>query len=198
MKGLKGNTSLTSLNVVGNSFYDEGAKYVMEGLKGNSSLTSLNVAGNCIGVEGSQYIMEGLKGNSSLISLNVVGNSIGVEGSKYIMEGLKGNSSLTSLDVGYSRIGDKGSKYIMEGLKGNSSLLNIHGIHINPSKKLTSLLQRNQKARELVRRSALCLCWIRNRHQYECGLLGLVPKELVKYISQLIWKSRGQWCWIKK
>ena len=75
------------------------------------------------------------------------------------MEGLKENKTLTSLNLRNNSIGDEGSKYIIEGLKENGCLLEIIGL--KSSNELKLLLERNKKARELAKKSAMFLCCAR-------------------------------------
>ena len=70
-------------------------------LKVNTSLTSLNLDGNSIGDEGANSLSEALRVNTSLTSLDLRDNSIGDEGAHSLSEALRVNTSLTSLDLGF-------------------------------------------------------------------------------------------------
>ena len=52
MEGLRGNTTLTSLELSRIDIGDAGATQVAEGLRGNTTLTSLDLSGNHIGDAG--------------------------------------------------------------------------------------------------------------------------------------------------
>jgi Ran GTPase-activating protein (RanGAP) involved in mRNA processing and transport len=191
---LKTNSCLTSLNLEWNNIGDEGVLCIGEALESNSCLTSLNLKCNKIGYEGARSIGEALKTNSCLTSLNLEYNKIGDEGAKCIGETLKTNSCLTSLLLKCNKIGDKGAKCIEEALKVNASLtiLDLDETVVY----MESLLVRNRLARDAVKRAVWCLIGIRLHRRGECGLLGYVPKELVLFIAQTLWATRGQLVWL--
>ncbi|KAG0041328.1 hypothetical protein BGZ89_007519, partial [Linnemannia elongata] len=69
-KALKTNSTLTTLDLQGNSIGDDGAKALAEALKTNSTLTTLNLYNNSIGDDGAKALAEALKTNSTLTTLN--------------------------------------------------------------------------------------------------------------------------------
>ncbi|KAF9342284.1 hypothetical protein BGX26_007871, partial [Mortierella sp. AD094] len=81
-----------------------------ETLKTNSTLTTLNLGGNSIGPNGAKALSEALKTNSTLTTLNLGGNLIEPNGAKALSEALKTNSTLTTLDLRYNLIGPDGAK----------------------------------------------------------------------------------------
>jgi len=84
---------------------DEGTKGLREGLIMNSTLTVLNLGGNSIGFDGTMTVGEVLKKNSSLTSIDLSHNTIRIEGALIIQGALRSNSTLTELKVAqYLRI----------------------------------------------------------------------------------------------
>jgi hypothetical protein len=57
------------------------------------------------------------------------------------------------------------------------------------------MLLRNRVARDVARRTALCLICIRKFRPREAGLLGLVPKELVTMIAKDVFDSYADPKW---
>ena len=122
---LKSNTSLTSLDLGGNSIRDERTKSLSEALRVNVPLTSLDLRWNSIGAEGAHSLSEALKVNISLTSLDLARNSISDEGAHSLSEALRVNTSLTSLDLGGNTIRDEGANSLSEALRVNSSLTSL-------------------------------------------------------------------------
>ena len=120
------NTSLTSLDLSGNSIDDGGASSLTEALRVNTSLTSLGLDGNSIGDEGASSLSEALRVNTSLTSLHLCDNSIGDEGASSLSEALRVNTSLTSLDLCWNSIGDEGASSLSEALRVNTSLTSLN------------------------------------------------------------------------
>merc|ERR1712224_276524 len=92
---------------MGNELGPEGGAALAEGLKGNSTLQSLDLASNNLGAEGGAALAAGIKGNSALRRLELADNNIcghwdrgkfvvTTEGIIALCEGLKG-SAVTSL-----------------------------------------------------------------------------------------------------
>ena len=100
---LKGNDTLTSLNLHDNDIGDEGAKALATAMKENENikLTSLNLRANNIGDEGARAIATAMKENEKikLTRLNLGLNAIGDEGAKALAMALLENDTLTFLDL---------------------------------------------------------------------------------------------------
>jgi NLR family CARD domain-containing protein 3 len=60
-----------------------------DALKGNSSLTSLDMGGNNIGPEGITVVLNALRGNDTLETLELSYNPIGDKGAKALSDVLK-------------------------------------------------------------------------------------------------------------
>ena len=121
-QALRVNTSLSSLDLHGNSISDEGANLLAQALRVNTSLSSLDLSRNSIGNEGANSLAQALRVNTSLSSLDLSGNSIGNEGANSLAQALRLNTSLSSLDLHLSSIGDEGANSLAEALRVNTSL----------------------------------------------------------------------------
>ena len=122
---LKTNSTLTWLNLSVNSIGDGGCAAMAEVLKTNSTLTELDLSVNSIGDEGCAAMTEVLKTNSTLTELDLAGNSIGDRGCAAMAQALKTNSTLTKLDLSVNSIGDGGCAAMAEALKTNSTLTEL-------------------------------------------------------------------------
>ena len=119
-------TSLTHLELTGNSIGDAFAASLSQALTANSSLTNLNLVGNSIGAVGAASLSQALTANSSLTILNLSGNSIGDDGAASLSQALTAKSSLTNLDLSYNSIGAVGAASLSQALTANSSLTNLN------------------------------------------------------------------------
>ena len=100
---------------IGLSAIDQDLEHLAKALKVNTSLTKLNLFGNSIGDEGAMHLTNALKVNTSLTKLNLNANSIGAEGAKHLAEAHKLNTSLTTLGLSSNDIGDEGAEASREG-----------------------------------------------------------------------------------
>ncbi|KAF9312585.1 hypothetical protein BG006_004327, partial [Podila minutissima] len=121
-EALKTNSTLTILDLSGNSIEEDGAQVLAEALKTNSILTNLNLTGNGIGADGAQVLAKALKTSSTLTTLNLDKNSIGGTGAQVLAEALKTNSALTTLYLNSNSIGDNGAQALAEAFQTNSTL----------------------------------------------------------------------------
>ena len=124
-KALTANSSLTDLDLSYNSIGDDGAASLSEALTANSSLTDLNLSGNSIGAVGAASLSQALTANSSLTNLNLSRNFIGDDGVLSLSQALTANSSLTNLDLRLNGIGAVGAASLLQALTANSSLTNL-------------------------------------------------------------------------
>ncbi|KAL0239348.1 hypothetical protein GEMRC1_009456 [Eukaryota sp. GEM-RC1] len=122
---LKVNSTVTNVNLKGNSIEAEGAKSLAEALKVNMAVTSIDLSWNFIGVEGARAVAEILKVNTTVSSFKLSGNSIGYEGAGALAEALIVNSTITSIDLSANSIGDGGAGALAEALKVNTTITNI-------------------------------------------------------------------------
>ena len=129
------NSSLTNLNLGWNYISDSGAASLSQALAVNSSLTNLNLSWNSIGDSGAASLSQALEVNSSLTKLDLSGNNIGDSGAASLSQALEVNSSLTKLDLSGNSISDSGAASLSQALEVNSSLTNLDLMHndIGPS-----------------------------------------------------------------
>ena len=71
VEGLKVNTTLTSLGLIGNEIIDEGTRALAEALKINTTLTELKLDDNQITAVGASALSEALKVNTALTNLDL-------------------------------------------------------------------------------------------------------------------------------
>lgn len=97
---------------------------LMEVLKGNSSLTKLDISDVHMGSEQAEALAKILQDNTTLKSLKP-GYSVGAEGGKALAGALRKNTTLTHLDMHRREIGYEGGIAFGEALKNNSTLKNL-------------------------------------------------------------------------
>ena len=152
-KALSVNSSLTHLDLMGNSIGDSGAASLSQALAVNSSLTNLNLGWNSIGDSGAASLSQALAVNSSLTNLNLKFNSIGYSGSVSFSQALAVNSSLTNLYLSWNSIGDSGAASLSQALEVNSSLtkLDLSGdsIGVSGAASLSQALEVNSSLTNL-------------------------------------------------
>ncbi|CAO3566686.1 unnamed protein product [Mortierella alpina] len=98
-KSIKNNSTLTALQLVGNSIGGNEARALSEALKTNSTLTTLDLTGNSIRDDGASALSQALKANTTLSTLVLAGNSIRDDGARALSKALKINSTLRTLDL---------------------------------------------------------------------------------------------------
>jgi len=62
-------------------------------------------------------------------------------------------------------------------------------------KTIRQFLSRNQKLQATIRHIVFLILWARKRKR-ECGLFGILSKDVVKLIAQQIWETRGELVWL--
>ena len=87
----------------------------------NSSLSHLDLVGDSIGNSGAASLSQALAVNSSLTNLDLSWNNIGDSGAASLSQALAVNSSLTNLDLSWNSIGDSGAASLSQALEVNSS-----------------------------------------------------------------------------
>ncbi|KAK3282026.1 hypothetical protein CYMTET_10220 [Cymbomonas tetramitiformis] len=131
------NTSLNTLNLIGNNIGPKGAKALAVALTPNAegvfntSLNTLDLTYNQIGAEGAKALAVALAPNAegvfngSLNTLDLCANGIGPEGAKALAAALTPNeqgvfnTSLSTLDLGSNKIGPEGAKALAVALTPN-------------------------------------------------------------------------------
>ena len=63
--------------MLGNHCRDDGAAQLAEAIDRNSTLTSLDLAGNSLGTDGIKALCNSLKSTKTIVEINLGGNSIG-------------------------------------------------------------------------------------------------------------------------
>ncbi|KAF8962805.1 hypothetical protein BGZ46_001104, partial [Entomortierella lignicola] len=123
---LKANTTLTTLDLSENSIEDDGALGLSGALKTNTTLTTLNLKFNSIGNEGALALSGALKTNTTLTILDLSDNSVGKEGAAALSGALKANTTLTTLDLSENSIEDEGALGLSSALKTNTTLTTLN------------------------------------------------------------------------
>ena len=123
---LKGNTTITKVNLDKNGIGDDGAAALADALKENTSITELNVGNNYIGDAGVTALAEALKMNKTLTTLSIPSESIRSDitnvGAIALAEALKNNRTLRTLNISNNSIDAVGAAALAEALKQNKTL----------------------------------------------------------------------------
>ncbi|KAG9061042.1 hypothetical protein KI688_007671 [Linnemannia hyalina] len=122
----KTNSTLNALKLISNWSASERAQALFEALNTNSTLTTLDLRNNRIGDNGAQAPSEALKTNSTPNTLNLTSNWSASERAQALFVALKTNSTLTTLDLSYNSIGSDGAQALSEALKTNSTLTTLN------------------------------------------------------------------------
>ncbi|XP_044170663.1 NLR family CARD domain-containing protein 3-like isoform X2 [Acropora millepora] len=156
------NTSLSSLGLYSNSIGDKGANSLAQALRVNTSLSSLGLYSNSIGDEGANSLAQVLRVNTSLSSLDLQGNSIGHEGANSLAQALRVNTSLSSLYLSRNPISDEGANSLAQALRVNTSIssLDLGGNSIGDA-------EANLLAQALRGKISFSLYWSRNSIGHE-------------------------------
>lgn len=126
IEGLKSNTSLRKLTLVGNaSTYASGAQIgtsLADVLKVNRSLEFLQLENNALGDEAGVELVRALKANASLKQLRIGCNHLGRLTGLEIADALKGNVCLKELYMPGNSLGSEAGIALAEALKVNVCL----------------------------------------------------------------------------
>lgn len=194
------NKSIRKLNISSNRThmdpypdFDEFVMHLSIAIKNHPCLKSINLGHNNLKLSITSLI-DNLP--TSVTSMDLTYNpSIGIKNVAYILQ----NTRLKSLNL--SNISPMETLFGLEKIiMDNRSLLklkyfwfwsnekvNQYEKHLDNCISLT--LERNKLIKKLAVDSALCLVSIRRFRRNQCGLLGLVPKELVEVIAKYIASS---------
>ena len=193
---LKGNTTLTTLNLYHNRISVEGARAVVKALKDNASVTTLKInknkiltmlerSSNTINTKRIFPLAEAFRGNTNLTTLNLCGNTIGDAGAIALAELLKINTTLTTLDLRLNEIGEKGVAVLAEALNINTTLTTLDlslGRSSEFGQKIDDLLERNRQRKKLLPDAEGGL-HLFVRHSPVLGDM-FVPKDVVPVLTQ--------------
>ena len=106
---LSQNQSIESLKLGNNKLKDKSCEYIYEGLKDNSRLTQLHLEGNSFGNEGARFIaMLLLSTKTELTHLYLDNNLVEDEGAEFLATSLRANKVLQYLYLNNNRINYKG------------------------------------------------------------------------------------------
>jgi Ran GTPase-activating protein (RanGAP) involved in mRNA processing and transport len=126
---LKGNNTLTHLDLSSNKIGSLGAKHIADFLEVNNTLTHLDLSYNDIGNFWHKELFTVLEVNNTLTHLDLSNNNIGSLGENQIADFLKANNTLTHLNLSCNKIGNLGEKYIADSLKVNNTLTHLDLSH---------------------------------------------------------------------
>mmetsp|Transcript_67224 Transcript_67224/g.156043 ORF Transcript_67224/g.156043 Transcript_67224/m.156043 type:complete len:433 (-) Transcript_67224:146-1444(-) len=105
---LRSGTNIVSVclkwNHVGS--HDRGIQALCDVLKGNNSISHLDLRNNKIGPEAGRFLAEMLKENSTVTHLDLSWNDLGVEGGKALLGGIQGNHSLIDCQLSGNRVAE--------------------------------------------------------------------------------------------
>ena len=111
------------LNMLFNDIGEEGAAELTAALRGNTTVTSLDISHNGIGDGGALHVAELLKLNTTLQSINLGGNDIGEAGAKALDDALNSNETLRTLDLSENEdISDTACASIEEAVSLNEAM----------------------------------------------------------------------------
>jgi Ran GTPase-activating protein (RanGAP) involved in mRNA processing and transport len=116
---LKGNTTLTELNVSSNHFKADDARILADGVSDHEAILSVNLLHNSIGIDQAQNLARILKEHPTLKSLcgnsgeetdrtelDMSGKEIGAEGAIMLAPEIADNGALSSLNVANNKLGE--------------------------------------------------------------------------------------------
>lgn len=148
---LKGNTTLTSINLGRNNFNLNDVALIVDALIYNSSITEFDFQQNNIGDAGAIMFAEMLRVNSYITSLNLRFNNI--KNIEPIATVLHTNQTLKKLDLGANIFGNTDAEFMAQAIINNFSLtyvsLACNVIHNAGAFKLAQALETNRSIRYL-------------------------------------------------
>lgn len=108
-EGMKKNRSVRSINLKWNLIGKDpsGVAALCEMLKGNLSITQLDLRNNQINNKGAELIAEMLTVNKCISHLDLSWNDLGVDGGRALLEGLKRNIFVLECQLSGSRTGEE-------------------------------------------------------------------------------------------
>ncbi|MDP2438641.1 MAG: protein kinase [archaeon] len=118
--------SLINLDLRFKKLNEWDASRLADALRGNSTLTALNLNGNDLSDVGTARLAAALKTNTALARLDLQENSINLEGATRLAEALRVNSSLTALDLRANSVKNEGAAVLAEALQANATLTALH------------------------------------------------------------------------
>jgi len=106
--GIKANRSMRSLNLKWNCIGKDwnGLSAICEALKGNLTITQVDLRNNHIDSAGAEYVAEVVKGNTTITHFDLSWNNFGVEGGTMLLEALKRNEAIVDFQLCGSKVGE--------------------------------------------------------------------------------------------
>eukprot|EP00941_MAST-03F_sp_MAST-3F-sp1_P000567 g567.t1 len=149
------NKYLKVLNLYNCAMGDHGLKALVESLKGNVTLTFLDLTHNDLGALSGRYVKKLLRQeNSGICKLILSTNFLGVEGAKRIAAGMRDNPSLEVLNLSHNAIECAGTIYILNALETAPRLrelnLEANAISSGGAAEIGMILSKNRTLKTLV------------------------------------------------
>jgi hypothetical protein len=147
---LRGNSTLTEVELSGNAMGNTGARALSDALRVNSSVKRLDINKNGLTADGGRALGELLASPmcTGLQELNVGFNSLNDEGAAHIFDALRLNTTLTSIDLRCTNIVSIGSK-LANGLAHNNTLTSLglaqNGINDQQVETLATTIGQNNE-----------------------------------------------------
>ncbi|XP_021268556.1 leucine-rich repeat-containing protein 74B isoform X4 [Numida meleagris] len=163
------NTTVVALQLSGNEFDDQAAKYLADAITANSKVEILDLSYNKFGDKAGEVLGVAIAENIGLKELKMGWNHFHSEGAVALAKGVGANVFLKVLDVSYNGFGNSGAAALGEALRANNVLeeLNVSNnrISVEGALRLADGLKENKTLRILQ--------MMRNPMQNEgcCGIL---------------------------
>ena len=127
---LRGNTTLTELDVGSNYLQEDGGLVLAAALHGNTTLTKLDIRRNVMGDRAGTNFANLLRGNSTLRCLNIGFNRLGPTAVinfawELGLSALRGNATLTSLCLSGNELRNGGAMALAQALRANTTLTEL-------------------------------------------------------------------------
>ncbi|XP_068732878.1 NLR family CARD domain-containing protein 3-like isoform X2 [Montipora capricornis] len=128
-KAVEINSTLTKLYLSTSRIYDSGAAALAKALEINSTLTQLKLSENGIGDSGAAALAKAVEINSTLTELALSRNEIRVSGATALAQAVEINSTLTGLYFSGNKGGDLGAAALAKAVEINSTLTRLDLSH---------------------------------------------------------------------
>ncbi|KAL4476153.1 hypothetical protein ABPG74_009886 [Tetrahymena malaccensis] len=124
---LKGQTSISMIDLKGNNIGPNGFIEIFNSLRQNFQLKSLNLEWNRLGTDiaGLESLYVLLSNNRSITHLDLRNNKINQTGAHIIANIIRNNTSLSSLDLRWNELGANGGRAILQAMQENGCLVGL-------------------------------------------------------------------------
>lgn len=195
------NSSLKSVKLSYNIFQDKGAE-ALSRVFARSSVEHWKLHGNSIGDKGIQafayaLMADGAEAIRHPMRLDLRRNSFGDAGATALAVALQNSNVLEHLDIRDNMVGDAGIQGIAAALKYNASLKVFLSSH--DRRDIEDYLARNRRIPNSVRATVLYVVGVRFSHRAREGMgdLGILARDIVRIIGEMLWATRNEACWIR-